>query len=210
MLIENIEVSVLFDNGRRVATPDQQGEHMRFLMGSAMMMVLGGICLQAETFSFSYSGVAVSLSGTQNVSAYGTLTATALGVGLYQVTSISGTRDLGSTAQTTTSTNITDPSGDLGLLYTSSGGQLGLDPGSAGIMAFGLAGMIGTDTLEYLSGVGYEETLVDLSNLLDSSTAHLTSFSIVAVPENSTLQILLALGLGIWILARKLHLHTAR
>ncbi len=174
---------------------------MRFLMGSAMVLLLGGMCLRADVFSFSYSGVATSLSGTYTVSASGTLTANAVGAGLYQVTSISGTRD---------GTEITDPSGDLGLLYTSSGGQLGLDPGSAGIVAFGLAGMAGTDTVEYLSGVGYEETLVDLTNVLDSSTTRLTSFDIVAVPESSTLQILLALGLGVWILARKLPLHTAR
>jgi hypothetical protein len=174
---------------------------MRFLMGSAMILLFGGMCLRADVFSFSYSGVSISLSGTQSVSAFGTLTANALGGGLYQVTGITGTRD---------GTAITDPSGDLGLLYTSSGGQLGLDPGSAGIIAFDLAGMVGTDTVEYLSGVGYEETLLDLSNPLASSTAHLTSFNIVAVPEGSTLQILLALGLGVWILARKLPLHTAR
>jgi hypothetical protein len=170
---------------------------MRHLACLALLLV-GASASRAAVFSFSYSGVAVSVLGTHtDVSASGTLTATATTGGLYQVTGITGTRIIGSTDETITS------SSSLGFLYSSSSG-LTLDPGSAGILAFDLSGITGTDTVEYISGVGYEETLVNLGSPLASSTATLTSFTITAMPEPATLLLFLAVGLGVWLLTRKL------
>jgi hypothetical protein len=166
-------------------------EAMRHLACLAVLL-FGGSALQASVFSFSYSGTEL-VSGT-HVSASGTLTATATTGGLYQVTGITGTRVVGSTDETITGGS------SLGLLY-SSGSGLGLDPGSAGILTFGLSGITGTDTLEYISGLGYEETLLAG---LSSSTANLTSFTITAMPEPATLLLFLSAGLGVWVLARKL------
>jgi len=146
------------------------------------VLLFGATALRADVFSFSYAGASVSASGT--------LTATALGLGAYTVTNITGIRN-------TTSFNT----GATGLFYyptsnpLASGGLIAFNPGLSG-----LAGLLGV-TVSYASILGsgyYQET----SGI---TSTRLTSFSITSsVPEASTLLLLCMMGLGVWILARKL------
>jgi hypothetical protein len=165
---------------------------MRYRLGFSILL-LGASALHASQFNFSYSG------GTVN--ALGTLTATNMGGGVYQVTNISGTRDGTAIAES--------PIGNLGVLYTGTGGKLGLENGGAMEFAVGSSEL---DTVEYLNGV-YQETLVNDSSIVPKiTTTTLSSFTVsaVAVPEPSTLLILLTLGVAVWALGRKLPVRTVR
>jgi hypothetical protein len=165
---------------------------MRYQLGLSLLL-LGASALHASQFDFSYSNAAAT------VSASGILTATSIGGGVYQVTNIQGTRD------GTTITGLAP--GDLSLLSIGTGGAIGLE--SAGVVEFDLLGVSGYDSFEYLTGVGYEETMFN-SHGLPTSTNALTSFKITAVPEPSTLLIFLTLGTLVWALGRKLPIRTAR
>jgi hypothetical protein len=147
------------------------------------VLLFGATALRADVFSFSYAGVGVS--------AFGTLTASAAGGGLYTVTDIVGYRN---------KVAITDSplGGNLGAFYYNS------SPGTpllnAGGIIFGLNGLTGLDTVYYANGF-YQESIVALTGV---ATNNLQTFTISRVPEPATLLLLCVMGLGVWILARKL------
>jgi hypothetical protein len=124
-----------------------------------------------------------------------------MGGGVYQVTNISGTRN-----NTQTITGLAP--GDLSYLYTGAGGLFGLTT-KGGMVEFGLKGVSGYDSFEYLSGVGYAETMFN-SHGVPTSTATLKSLKITAMPEPSTLLIFLTLGVLVWALGRKLPIRLVR
>jgi hypothetical protein len=118
-----------------------------------------------------------SFAGTGGVSASGVLTTTGSG-GIYTITGITGTQN---------GYTISDGSGIL----TEAGSSFAviLDFDLPGSQAESVTGAVGT---------GAE---------VGSKTAILTSFSISSVsgvPESATLLLLLTMGLGVWVLVRKL------
>jgi hypothetical protein len=137
-----------------------------------MALLMGTTALQADVFSFSYSGSGVSVNGT--------ITAASLTPGVYTISDISGIRN-GKAFDDS-------PLGGGSFTY---GGPLS----SSGTMMF-TVGLIGLDTVTF-SGRTYAE-----AGLAGASTGN--NFSISQVPEPATLSLLLAMGSGIWILARKL------
>jgi hypothetical protein len=190
---------------------------MRYLVCSALLL-FGFSAAQASVFDFSYSGVAKPLLGgsATDISASGTLDVTAMGGGVYKITDITGIRDVdNSSGVFQYQQTITDTGANFGYLFTDSSGNFQLQTGGAGILVFGVSGSTsGTDTVEYLSGVGYQETFVP-SNLVGTTTATLTNFKITdppapSVPEPSTVLLFSTLGPGVWFLARKMALRQSR
>lgn len=140
----------------------------------AVVFLVGSSALRAGTFDFSFAG-------TGGVSASGVLTTTGSG-GIYTITGITGTQN---------GYTISDGSGILTEAGSSFAVTLDFDlPGSQAESVTGaVAGSVGT---------GAEA---------GSKTAILTSFSISSVsgvPESATLLLLLTMGLGVWVLVRKL------
>jgi hypothetical protein len=174
---------------------------MRYQLGFSLLL-LGASALHAAQFNFSYSG--------SGVTATGTITATNMRGGVYQVTNISGTRD-----GTQAITGLVP--GGLAFLYNGPGGAIGLE--GAGVVEFDIKGVTGYDSFEYIGGRGpgrggaggpwYEEIMFN-SRGVPTSTASLTSFKITAVPEPSTPLIFLTLGTLVWALGRKLPIRTVR
>lgn len=144
----------------------------------ATVLLLGATVLRADVFSFSYSGMGVSLTGT--------VTATETLPGMYTVTDIVGTRT--GSGHTWAISDL--PGGSF--LYSDSWGSMGT-------FLLGLSGFSsGTDTLQFLGGLSVES---------GSAGASIGSFylgSSVPVPEPATLLLLCTMGLGVWVLARKL------
>lgn len=149
----------------------------------ATLLFCSATALRADVFSFSYSGVGVTASGT--------LTANALGGGAYTVTDIiTGLRN---------GTAITDTPliGTLGAFFYAGKPAL-----NSGAIMFGLKGLFGTDTVTF-AGVTGSETILGLP-LGSSGTTALQSVSISRLPEPSTLLLLFTMVLGVLVLARKL------
>jgi hypothetical protein len=148
---------------------------------------MGATALRADVFSFSYSGV----SALGNVTESATLMATATGIlGSYTVTGIlNGTRAVGGNSVNFNSSSLMAGSFTYGLPILSPLGSLKLS----------LAGL-GTDTLSFSSLGGTESFgLLSLKNSAGSFT-----MSRASVPEAATLSLLLTMGLGVWVLARKM------
>lgn len=117
-----------------------------------------------------------SFSGN-TVSASGTVTATDVVPGVYTITSISGTQN------------------GVSFSMTGSGNTLVYNGGSAtGTFDLMIKG-VGMDVLSF-AGNTYSETGATGANSG-------TNFRMASVPEASTASLLLAMGLGVWILARK-------
>jgi hypothetical protein len=156
-----------------------RGNHLLKHLLCTAVLICGATALRADVFSFSYAGAGVSASLT--------LTANSIGSGAYTVTGITGTRN---------GKAITNWLG--GIFYYSSGSPF-LDGG--GVFSFGISGYLGVDTVLYVGG-NYEEEMVGLP----TTTTTLSSFTMgpSTLPEPSTLLILLTMGLGFWIMARKL------
>jgi hypothetical protein len=160
----------------------------------ATVLLLSGTAMQAASFTFSYSGAGVSASGT--------LTATLVSGNLYSVTSVTGTH-----TATTGATGTRTISGGGGVFYYNGNPLL-----NAGGIAFNLSGLVGLDTVAYIGGL-YQEAVVGLVGLTAvASTTSLNSFQISAagVPEPSAVALLLAMGTGVFLLARKLPARTVR
>jgi PEP-CTERM motif-containing protein len=148
----------------------------------AAVLLFGATASRADQFSFSYSGAGVTASGT--------LTATAVGLGIYDVTDISGTRN---------GTAISDSLAGGVFNYGSSTPLLTLT------YDFNVNSILGIpvptlDTVSYANG-SYQEQTVGLTG---TTTTKLSNFYIGHVPEPSTLLLLFTMGLGFWVLARKL------
>jgi len=149
---------------------------MNKLVLCAVALVVGTTGLRADVFSFSYSGTGVSVSGT--------LTATQLGLGSYTVTDISGSRN--------------------GTLFDAS-------PTGAGIFTFG--GPL--DSSGWLAFSVGSSGVLDTVTFSDANFAELggkgvglstgNNFSITrSLPEAGTVSLLITMGLGVWLLTRKL------
>lgn len=138
-------------------------------------LLFGATALQADVFSFSYSGVGL-LGGT--VSGNGTVTATQALPGIYTITSISGTQN------------------GVSFSMTGTGNTL-VFSGGTGTGAFDLLVKgVGTEILSFAGSV-YGEAGPVISNG--------TNFKIAgSVPEVSTISLLFTMGLGVWIVSRKL------
>jgi hypothetical protein len=137
-------------------------------------LLWGATALRADVFDFSYSG---NWFGN-TVNGSGTLTATQVIPGIYTITSISGTQN------------------GIGFSMTGTGNSLvysgGTGTGTFDLMIQGL----GLDVLTF-AGSLYTETGATGTNLG-------TNFRIVdPVPEVSTVSLLSAMGLGVWLLVRK-------
>ena len=136
---------------------------------------------QADVFTFSYSGSGLSASGTVN--------AAAIGGGEYSITGlVSGSRD----GQT-----ITSAAGDF--YYTGSPSIF-----SNAELTLGVNGLI----FDLVVDNALDASELAVSNKGTTTDTTLTSFSInrASVPEPSALLLLATMGLGVWLLARKLHL----
>ncbi len=157
------------------------------LMCTAVLL-MGATALRADVFSFSYSGV----SALGNVTESATLMATATGIlGSYTVTGIlNGIRSVnGGNSVNFNSSSLMAGSFTYGLPLLSPLGSLKLS----------LTGL-GTDTLSFSSLGGTESFgLLSLKNSAGSFT-----MSRASVPEAATLSLLLTMGLGVWVLARKM------
>ncbi|MBZ5623341.1 MAG: PEP-CTERM sorting domain-containing protein [Acidobacteriia bacterium] len=157
----------------------------------ATVFLLGATALRADVFSFTYTGTISLLGTTTTVSETGTLTANALSAltpDLYTITNISGTRT-STSGKTTDAWTIFDPPGAGFFIYSS-------PSSNSGTIYFSLRGYSSnTDTVTFGSGTGTEIG----PNLVTSGT-----FKITRVPEPAVLLLLLTMGLGVWVLARKL------
>lgn len=144
-----------------------------------IIMLLSSTALRATVFNFSYSGPLI----LNNVTASGTINATDIGSGNYQITSLTGTRN---------GVAISDAS-----LANKGAFNYNFDIGS---FAFLISGS-GVDTVTLLGGGLFTESGVP-------SATFGFNFSIVdppspAAPESVTLALLLTMGLGVWLIARK-------
>ncbi len=157
---------------------------MRKLGWCAAVVLMASAAVRADTFTFSYTS---TLGGP--VSASGTITATeVLNTGTldaFQVTSITGTRN----AET-----IVPPEG---------GGVLYWGPNVSGSLYFSLFPTGVMDSVTFNNG-GYVETGAYVS-AGSFSLSRADSLSITrAMPEPATLALFLTMGLGAFVLVRKL------
>ena len=130
--------------------------------------------LRADVFDFSFSGTFFG----NTVSSVGTVTATEVVPAIYTITSISGTQN-GVSFSMTGSGNT--------LVYSGGSGT-----GTFDLMIRG----VGEDVLTF-AGNTYTETGATGTNI--GSSFRMGS----SVPEGSTVSLLLAMGLGAWMLSRK-------
>jgi hypothetical protein len=139
------------------------------------VLLFGATALRADVFSFSYAGTFFG----NTVSATGTVIATATLPNIYTITGLSGIRN---------GVSISAPSINKGsFIYSGSS--------SVGSFNFLLNGS-GSDLLSFSGGL-YTESGVTGTNIGNN-------FSIRSVPEAATLSLLFTMGLGVWLLARKL------
>lgn len=139
------------------------------------VLLFSATALRADVFSFSYSGTWFG----NTVNASGTITATAVIPGIYTITSINGTQNGASMSLVGTNTFI----------YSGGSGV-----GSFGFLMNGMSGH--QDSLTF-SGNSYTETGYSGTNIG-------SNFKMSTVPEAATLSLLCAMGLGVWVFARKL------
>jgi hypothetical protein len=153
----------------------------------AAVLLLSSTVLRATVFDFSYSGPLIF----DTVSVTGIINATATGGGNYNITTLSGQRN---------GVSISDAS-----LTNKGSFNADFEIGSFGFLVQGH----GVDTVT-LYGLG----LFSESGGIPSPTAGF-NFSIVdppppSAPEAATLSLLFTMGLGVWVLARKLPAKKAR
>jgi hypothetical protein len=146
----------------------------RKVLVCATFLFWSATALRADVFDFSFSG---TYSGN-TVNASGTVTATYLVPGIYTITDISGTQNGHSFSMTGTGNT---------LVYSGGSGT-----GTFNLMING----VGQDLLTF-AGSTYTETGATGTNI--GSTFRMGT----SVPEASTVSLLLAMGLGVWMLARK-------
>ena len=140
------------------------------------VLLFGATALRADVFSFSYAGTTTLLG---SVSATGTVIATASLGGLYTISDIYGTRN---------GVSISAPTINMGT-FTYGGSLI------AGTFNFLVNKQ--SDAVAFLGG-GYAEAG------LNPLTVSAGKISISSVPEAATLSLLFTMGLGVWLLARKL------
>jgi hypothetical protein len=139
------------------------------------LLLLGSTALRAGEFDFSFSG-------TGGVSASGELTTTGSG-GEYTITGITGTQN---------GAALSDGGGGLTFL----GSNLLI-----ATITFDLPGNSG-ELVSYIPGLEALEFGSVFSVLSDVSITPVGSVS--GVPEPATLLLLLTMGLGVWVFARRL------
>jgi len=140
------------------------------------VFLLGASVSQANVFSFTYSGSGETVSGT--------ITATSTLPGIYTITGISGTIIGGSKIWT-----ITGLSSDPDFVYSGGSGTGSVD--------FNVTGSSkGSDTLSF-AGSTFAQS---------GTTGTMAGFNFYlgSVPEPGTLLLFGTMGLGVWLLARKL------
>jgi hypothetical protein len=147
---------------------------MKPLLYAVAAFLVSTAALRADVFSFSYSGSGVSVTGT--------LTATAFTPGVYTVSDISGIRN--------------------GITFDSSPTGAGLfnyyGPSAAdGVLAFSLGSYNLLDTVTFSNGNFVEIGMTGFRSGRNFSIVH-------GVPEPTTISLLLAMGLGVGLLSRKL------
>jgi hypothetical protein len=149
-------------------------------------LLFGATALRADVFSFSYAGTTLSgspVSATGTVIATAVPTATAIGTvlgSLYTITNIYGTRN---------GVSISAPTGAIGSFIFSGSS-------SSGTLNFLVNKQ--SDAVAFTGGVYSEAGLSPLTVSVGKN------FSISRVPEAATLSLLFTMGLGVWLLARKL------
>lgn len=160
-------------NGVRIAKEIPGETVIRYLC--SVMLLFGATAIRADVFDFSYSGGGVNASGM--------LTATALGLGSYQINTISGSRN---------SSAITGLVSGVSFFYNS--------PSlTSGSFTFDIGPTV-VDNVSFLDGTAQETLYTSPFSFKETSV----SFSInkASVPEPSALLLLLTMGFGFWALAR--------
>jgi hypothetical protein len=147
------------------------------------VFLLSATALRADVFSFSYAGTFFG----NTASTTGTVTATAGSGGGYTITDLSGTRN---------GISISDPSTEKGSFTLIGSSAFG----SFNFLLNGSSSRI--DNVLFAGGVYTESgtTGLNIGNTFSISRVSDTSH----VPETATLSLVFTMGLGVWVLARKL------
>jgi hypothetical protein len=143
----------------------------------AVLALMGGTTLQADVFSFSYSGGGITTSGQ--------MTASVTVGNIYSITNVVGTRN---------GVSISDPAAGNGTFIFGGNGSL-----STGAFNFLLNGLkTQSDLISFAKGV-YAE-----AGWTGASVGSNFTVGRMSVPEPEAWLLLLAMGLGVWLMARKL------
>jgi hypothetical protein len=145
-------------------------------------LFLSSAALRADVFAYSYTG---TTAGNHIVSGAGDITATADGSGgFYTITALSGTQNNIDTSLTAGLNFFYDGSVSFGTF------DFLLQNNPNGFYALGFSN--GSYSVAY-------DAIVPVST---------GTFTISKVPEAATLTLLLSMGMGVWLLARKLPLKS--